>query len=35
MYPMMSGDVRLRRILPPEEAAAWLAKVAPGGGFGR
>ncbi|MDP4502878.1 hypothetical protein [Nonomuraea turcica] len=31
IYPMMRGDVRLRRILPQEEAAAWLAKVARGG----
>ncbi|WP_188191729.1 hypothetical protein [Nonomuraea sp. SYSU D8015] len=31
MYPMMRPSMRLRRILPPEEAAAWLAKVAPEG----
>jgi hypothetical protein len=35
MYPMMRPAVRLRRILPAEEAAAWLAKVAPEGGSAR
>jgi hypothetical protein len=29
IYQMMRPTVRLRRILPAEEAAAWLAKVAP------
>ncbi|HEY1177340.1 MAG TPA: hypothetical protein VGF17_14385 [Phytomonospora sp.] len=28
-YPMMTGSLRLDRILPETEAAAWLAKVAP------
>ncbi|TMR95931.1 hypothetical protein [Nonomuraea basaltis] len=34
MYPMMRPALRLQRILPAEEAAAWLAKVAPEGGSG-
>ncbi|MEW9551402.1 hypothetical protein [Nonomuraea sp. NPDC050783] len=32
LYPMMRGSVRLRRVLPADEAAAWLAKVAPEAG---
>ncbi|MFI7707964.1 hypothetical protein [Nonomuraea sp. NPDC049480] len=35
MYPMMRPAVRLRRVLPAEEAAEWLAKVVPEGGAGR
>ncbi|MEV0615461.1 hypothetical protein AB0I81_19245 [Nonomuraea sp. NPDC050404] len=33
-YPLMSGSIRLERILPAEEAASWLTKVAPSGGYG-
>ncbi|MGR6915125.1 hypothetical protein ACU635_12840 [[Actinomadura] parvosata] len=30
-YPMMAGRIRLERILPAEEAADWLSRVAPEG----
>ncbi|MEV0996412.1 hypothetical protein [Nonomuraea sp. NPDC050202] len=31
-YPMMPGTIRLERILPADEAAAWMARIAPEGG---
>ncbi|MGN9838916.1 hypothetical protein ACTMTI_12415 [Nonomuraea sp. H19] len=34
IYPMMRPAIRVRRILPADEAAAWLAKVAPVAGLG-
>lgn len=32
-YPMMRATVRMERILPADEAAAWMSRIAPEGGF--